>query len=308
MPTLARMIVREHLYKPITGRVLCLGRQTIGITYEQFVELLKQENYLVSNDVLDSTKSEHDNQTRVGKKNSDFISDKVFFDLLGIKQVRSMDVSTYEKADIIHDLNKPIPKNLEGQFDFIIDGGTFDHLFDLRTAFENVVKMLKVGGKVFQWNAASNFAGDTYLSFGPDFFYDYYVLNKFADCKVYLAEVDVRGGQKEQWDIYEFVGTKYRYFYSKRVVMVIVLAEKGPSSTYSRMPVQLQYRDAHLKQEYEDNQKIISLSARRSYRGSARTKIKALANKIRNRIVREIGYLGTSEEKVIQGYRYVGKI
>jgi len=302
------MIIREHLYRPITGRVLTLGRQTIGITYEEFMELLKAENYSVPDKVLKAVKFESDHNTRIREKNSDFISDKVFFDLLEIKQVSIMDVSDYEKADIIHNLNNPIPTSLEGQFDFIIDGGTFDHLFDLRVAFENIVKMLKTGGRVFQWNAASNFTGDTYLSFGPDFFYDYYVLNKFVDCKVYLAEIDIRGGQRELWDIYQFTGTKYRYFNSKRILMVIVLAEKGPDSTYNRMPIQSQYRDQHLKQAYFDNQKVMSLSTRKSYQGSIGTKAMILGNKIINNILRKVSSLGKPSEKMIEGYRYIGKI
>jgi len=332
VPTLARMLIREHIHRPIKGRVLTLGRQTIAMNYEQLIQLLEQENFSISDQVLKDIKIKYDNQTRVGKKNTDFISDEVFFNLLGVKQLSVMDVSEYESADILHDLNKPIPASLEGQFDFIIDGGTFDHLLDLRVAFENVVKMLKTGGRVFQWNAASNFTGDTYLSFSPDFFYDYYTLNKFTDCKVYLVETDVRGGQREPWDVYEFSGTKYRYFHSKRILMVIVLAEKGANSTYDGIPIQSQYRDDHILQIYKDGQKAISLSDRKPYKGSELgMKInsseinKPVRKSIFNKVVSKYKEKGLAwvfykclnnlnpfsrkpERREVEGYRYVGKI
>jgi len=331
VPTLARMLIREHIYRPIKGKVLALGRQTIAMSYEQLIELLEQEKFPVSEETLKDMKIKYDTQTRVGKE-TDFISDEFFFNLLGIEKVDVMDVSDYEGADILHDLNEPVPDSLVGQFDFIIDGGTFDHLIDLRMAFENVVKMLKPCGRVFQWNAASNFIGAAYLSFGPDLFYDYYTLNKFADCKVYVAAVDDIS-QNELWDLYEFLGNAgYGHFYSKRILMTIVMAEKGRDSTYNSIPVQAQYRDAHLLRIYKDNQKIIASSDRKSYKGTKfgikvskfktcmpakRSIINRIALKYKEkglvwvyrRSLEEMGFLFRRHLKgEISGFKYVGKI
>ncbi len=46
VPTLARVIIREHCYKPIKGKVLLLGRQTISMTDKQTIELFKQEGLM----------------------------------------------------------------------------------------------------------------------------------------------------------------------------------------------------------------------------------------------------------------------
>lgn len=267
VPTLARLLVREHLYKPIQGKVLTLGRQTISMTYEEAIELFQQEGYTPSQQALERLTIAHDKKTRVGKGRN-YITDEVFFGLLGVKELFTMDVSSYEAADIVHDLNKPVPDSLREQFDFIIDGGTFDHLFDIRMSFENVVKMLKCGGRIFQWNAASNFTGVAYISFGPDLFYDFYVLNQFIDCKVYVVEVDSIS-QPEMWDFYEFEGTdQYSHIRSNRIQMVVVLAEKGPSSTWDKMPIQAQYRDEHLWQPYRTAQNVILSSGRKPWTGS----------------------------------------
>ena len=190
VPTLARLIVREHLHKPLGSRVLCLGRQVPFMNYKQVIELLNQEGFTPTPESAEKAKASPDRDTREGR-GTNFISDTGFYGMLGVEDLSVMDVSTYEGADTIHNLNLPVPESLYGQFDFIIDGGTFDHLFDIRVAFENVVKMLRPGGRVLQWNAASNFTGDGYLCFGPNLCYDYYTVNQFADCKVYVAEVDV---------------------------------------------------------------------------------------------------------------------
>jgi len=40
-----------------------------------------------------------------------------------------MDFSAYEGADLVHNLNQPVVKSLEGRFNFILDGGTTEHVF-----------------------------------------------------------------------------------------------------------------------------------------------------------------------------------
>lgn len=327
VPTLARLIVREHLYKPIRGTVLTLGNQMIAMSYRQVIELLQQEGYVVPDHILEETAATQDQKTRYGKETT-FINDKVFFSLLGIKVLHAMDVSNYEGADIVHDLNKPIPETLYEQFDFIIDGGTFDHLFDVRTGFENVVKMLKTGGRVFQWNAASNFTGAAYLSFGPDIFYDYYVLNRFVDCKVYVAEVDSIS-QGESWDFYEFEGSDYyAHLRSSRIQMIVVLAEKGPSSTWDKMPVQAKYRDEFLWEPYRASKQTIQQSGRKPFVGLGELASHTLVrqwvyHRLRKLLIylqrtipaqwqRRISFrLKTKVHDMVQdstGYRYVGRI
>lgn len=265
--TVARLLVRECAYKPMRGKVLTLGRQTIALTYREVMGLFHQEGYTPSSEVLEGMEMTHDQKTRAGK-GTDYIIDADFMRLLGAEELVAMDVSAYESADILHNLNEPVPSSLYDQFDFIIDGGVFDHLFNIRLAFENIVRMLKTGGRVFQANACSNLNGLAYVSFGANLFYDYYVLNQFADCKVYVAELD-NCAQMEAWDFYEFMGyDRYAHFQSNRIQYVVVLAEKGQSSSWDKMPVQDCYRDAELWEPYRVSQKTIQSSRRPSFMGS----------------------------------------
>ena len=246
---LVRLLVAEHKKKPISGNVLALGKQSVAVSLPKIKEIFKESGC----EINPKFQEKYDKNTRYRAGGLD---DEALLSMFGNVNYQTMDVSDYENASIIHNLNNPIPKELEGQFDYIIDGGTFDHLFDLKTCFENVTKLLKPGGRIFQWNAASNYANAGYLSFSADFFYDYYTLNKFANCRTFFATSHSMGSQN--WYFFEFIPPSnskgyscFKQSYSH--VMVIVLAEKGMDSTAHRMPVQLQYRDENLRGEYQKN-------------------------------------------------------
>lgn len=257
----ARMLAQEHVHRPITGKFICLGRQWIRMTHEEAVAVLREEGVRIPDVTIEATRGMIDNHSRYAIGHQ-YITDQAFFMLFGLDRVYSLDVSEYEQCDIVHNLNDRIPSSLAGQYDFIYDGGTFDHLVDLKNCFWNVIEMLKPGGRVFQLNAASNFTGAAYLSFGPDLFHDYYSLNKFADCKVYIADTNDLG-QVYDWDMYYFEQpTSYRHFMTPSLQMVIVMAEKAIDSTSDQLPVQAQYRDPDVAARYVEGHSRIQQSSR----------------------------------------------
>ena len=95
----------------------------------------------------------------------------VFARALGAKNVSSMDISDYEEATLIHDLNFPVPPELHGRYDVVIDGGTLEHVFHVPVAFENCMKLTKVGGHVVVITNINNLVGHGFYQFGPELFY-----------------------------------------------------------------------------------------------------------------------------------------
>jgi hypothetical protein len=72
-------------------------------------------------------------------KTDSFINDEVVFRALGFECLDTMDISEYEGAKIIYDLNDThIPKEMVDKYDFILDGGTIEHMFNLRNVLENI--------------------------------------------------------------------------------------------------------------------------------------------------------------------------
>ncbi len=103
-------IVREHLQKPIAGDVLMIGRQTTYLSPDDLIRVLAEHGVSVSS----NSKIELDNTTLNRRGGStETVSDAALFRLLGANKVMALDHSSYEGAEIIHDLRYPIPENLE---------------------------------------------------------------------------------------------------------------------------------------------------------------------------------------------------
>jgi len=112
-----------------------------------------------------------------------------FFRALGARTLRAMDASTYEGADIVHDLNRPIPAELEEQFTFVFDGGTTEHVFNFPVAIENAMRMLEVGGHFIGVTICNNFAGHGFYQFSPELFFRVFSpANGFRVRGVYVFE------------------------------------------------------------------------------------------------------------------------
>lgn len=175
-------MVREHKYQPIRGDVCVIGRQTLHATRDEMVTLLKKYDIRVNEADI-----EIDDYTQASRRaGSVWVSDRSFFRILGVGRFSSLDVSTYEGAEIVHDLNKPIGHELANRFDFLVDGSTFDNVFSPSVALMNFGRMLKPGGRLVSLNALSNDNGP-YLILTPFWLLDYFVANRFSDCKLYVG-------------------------------------------------------------------------------------------------------------------------
>jgi hypothetical protein len=93
------------------------------------------------------------------------------FTSLGATNVQSLDVSGFEGAGFVHDLNHPIGDELRGSFDTVYDGGTLEHVFNFPMALKNCMEMVKVGGRIFVHTAANNWCGHGFYQFSPELFF-----------------------------------------------------------------------------------------------------------------------------------------
>ena len=122
-PSVIRFLAREHKNKPFKSPVLTLGRQAVWATYDEARKIL------ISEGIQPQPLEEVTNlTTEIPTQSSKYISDITLFRLMNVEELQSLDVSDYEYADVIVDMNKPIPIELQGQFNLIIDGGTLEHI------------------------------------------------------------------------------------------------------------------------------------------------------------------------------------
>jgi hypothetical protein len=117
-----------------------------------------------------------------------------FFSRLGARDVSSMDISDYEGATHIHDMNLPLPADLRGRFSVVHDSGTLEHVFNIVQALRNCMEMVAVGGCFTQVSNANNYMGHGFWQISPELIYRAFSpANGFRVETVLLHEV-VPGG------------------------------------------------------------------------------------------------------------------
>lgn len=116
---------------------------------------------------------------------------ETLFKFLGADTVESMDYSPFEGATHIHDLNDPVPDELVNQFDFIFDGGTIEHVYDVKSTMTNIKRMLKVGGTFMSVNICNGHVGHGFYQFSPELYRTVFSEeNGFNILSVKLAELN----------------------------------------------------------------------------------------------------------------------
>jgi hypothetical protein len=236
-------IVREHKFRAITGDVLLLGRQTIQVSPKHAADIIRAEG-LTPRDI---PFQKIDRRTR-GSQGNHYIRDDAFFRLLGIEKIRALDHSPYEGAEIIHDLNRPIPDGLAAVADFILDGSTLDNIFSPSIALQNITRMLRPGGRFISINAGTAHA-TPYTVHTGFWFMDYCAINRFADCHVYLIVYDQSSLTAFVLDPLDRLG---RTLATSNVMAVVAFGEKGDATTWDKVPVQRYYAGADMLAVYEE--------------------------------------------------------
>jgi SAM-dependent methyltransferase len=136
-----------------------LGRQRLLGDRHTLLSILKRSGYLISANtagaLLDPAR----------------LYCEEFFAILGAKEILAVDLSAFEGAQIIHDMNLPIPSALDSSFDVVYDGGTLEHIFNLPTALRNAAQMVRPDGTFISLTQPNNFCGHGFYQFSPELYY-----------------------------------------------------------------------------------------------------------------------------------------
>jgi SAM-dependent methyltransferase len=155
----ARLLIRAHKSGVSFERMATLGRLELFAHRRALISALRESGYDTSKDRV---RSLLDPATRYSED---------FLNLLGAKEIVAIDASGYEGAQIVHDMNRPIPDSLVSSFDLVLDGGTLEHVFDFPTAMRNVAQMVRPNGHFVSTTMANNFCGHGFYQFSPEAFY-----------------------------------------------------------------------------------------------------------------------------------------
>ncbi len=250
-------LIREATYRAFSGRAYTLGRPTMSLAPHMTNDLFKTMN--LSPVGGPSCEDQVDRVTAYsGQLPFAPIRDVEFFRMLGFNTVKAIDISDFEGAEIILDLNQQIPSHLIGTCDLLVDGSTLDNLFDPVTALRNATRLLKPNGRICisaQGNYSRHFTGIPYLIMTPIWIYDYFVANRFINCEAYVS-IWADGSQSTYRLNHEHATRKWGLGLVKPVLsefhlQLCIFAERDANSTCDRNPNQHVYRDASEWSGYE---------------------------------------------------------
>jgi hypothetical protein len=144
------------------AETVTIGRQALSLGPRDLARVLAEHG------LLDGASARRDLLERVAQ--SEWHAEPVF-NRLGATEVRSIDASDWEGADIVWDLNHPIPPELEARFTVLFDGGTLEHIFNAPVALTSYMRMVRPGGHLLLALPANNYCGHGMYQFSPEFFF-----------------------------------------------------------------------------------------------------------------------------------------
>jgi SAM-dependent methyltransferase len=239
-----RLLLSHHKESPFEGPVLMLGRQRVYCGYEEMLGLFAEAGIVpvpLPPGVITGA------LPRVGGAGE--TNDVAFFAHLGL-QTFAMDYSDFEGAEIIADLSKTLDERLHGQFGTVIDSGTIEHVFNLRQAFTNCVKLLRPGGQIVHISPVNNYVNHGFYQLNPTVFHDYYDANHFTDTVSHLivhARTDIAA---RPWFIIPYDHEKF-YSCSSFIndtnsqLAIFFRGRKTSQSSGDELPIQKLYREAY---------------------------------------------------------------
>lgn len=133
-----------------------------GCDYSRTVTLGHQEFYISSKKRIQLAKEVPEYTRSLEQKYSDEM-----LSILGAGEVDVLDISDYEGANIIHDMNEPIPEKYCGKYSCVFDGGATEHMFNYPVAITNIMKILNVGGCYIGTVPSDHVNGHGLYQFGP---------------------------------------------------------------------------------------------------------------------------------------------
>jgi len=145
----SKMMLLENLHKPIRGRVLLVGKSTVVI------EATEVDSLLESFELPPCTKNLKLRDSITKASQHGFWIDDV--ELLttvfpGITHIDVGDISDYEGANLLLDMNQPINLETTPRYDFIYDSSVLDNVWNPSQMITNLSQLLRPHGRLLMNN------------------------------------------------------------------------------------------------------------------------------------------------------------
>ena len=163
-------------------------------------------------------------------------------EILGGEKIDSMDLSAYENATVLHDLNLPVGDELKNKYSVVIDGGTIEHVFNFPVAIKNSMEMLKVGGHYIGITPANNAMGHGFYQFSPELYFRVFSEENGFKIKKMLISVTIES-ETHWYEVADPKDVNNRVMLVNNIpVSLMIVAEKiAEKEIFAIIPQQLDY-------------------------------------------------------------------
>lgn len=216
---------------------------------------------------LEARKLQADHGVQVEDLADDKMTDTIYAETLlqrlGLRRVEALDAAAYQGAGVVHDLNAPLGDDLRGQFDWVVDGGSLEHVFDFPTAIRNCAGLLRAGGLFISICPVNNWMGHGFYQFSPELFFR--VFDEAHGFKVRFAALHVRDGVEKFYALKDpaTVGHRVQHNPQGRTTLMFV-AEKISSEACIPVVQQSDYSERWKSESGQTREGEARTSARHS--------------------------------------------
>jgi SAM-dependent methyltransferase len=208
------------------GRVITLGVQDVAFTREAF--------NLATGDSL----------ARAG---TEVPSAAEYFRSCGLSGLETLDVSDFEGAEHIVDLNQAeLPEHLVDKYGCVLNGGTLEHVFHLPNALTSITRMLAPGGLLVHVYPVHNWVDHGLYQINPILLHCYYAAARFDILESRGLLFSPASGDQLPWEVVPYpIGALAEGLcgtLDERAMLGIFVARKRHDSLHRATPVQPMYR------------------------------------------------------------------
>lgn len=233
--------LHELKRRPWSGRALCLGQADVYFDQETLSSMARVAGVALAQGAPPRLSHRPDLAAK------GYLSRESLFASLGFSQVQALDVSAFEGAEILFDLNSTSrPESLLGRFDAVFDHGTMEHVFHIPNCLANIHALLKEGGRVVHTNPASNQVDHGFYMFSPTFFHDFYSANAWDIRTIQLVRFDPQRQEVDEPVFADWTPGSLDHLSSGGLepgaYVTVCIAEKTATSTGTLVPQQGYYR------------------------------------------------------------------
>ena len=180
----------------------------------------------------------------IGKKNNKILSSNLIFKKIGFSEINTLDYPGMDNSDIELDLNTKLPKKHFSKYNFVLDAGFMEHVFNVPEMMKSLHNLLKPGGKIVHFNPCQGSMNHGFYNFQPTFYFSYYKSCNYKNIKVFLVESKISNNMSEDkvTQIHENINNMNYFPKSSSSTYILTFATKTLNSSF-KMPNQEFYQN-----------------------------------------------------------------